>query len=272
MNYQHVTSSLDLAPWKSIKKQNVPFLGRDGTPPGNCERNRSDVNATPAHLTDTVTEPLHFNCDGPMTVNGVGEAIMLRRRPSVPRNFRVEIRCFFCVLMALVFTLSTGSPQAEDGNRSPADNPSAAGLDQEIQSLKQDVLALNRDLFLLEEELLFPSSTQLAVFLSLDVGEFFALDSVQLKVDDKVVTNYLYTAREVRALRRGGVQRLYIGNIKAGEHELVAFFTGKGPSGRDYRRGATRVITKTLGPRFVELKIVDLESKQQPDFEIKEWE
>ena len=148
----------------------------------------------------------------------------------------------------------------------------AASLDEEIQSLKQEVLAINRSLFMLEEELLFPSSTQIAVFVSMDIGEFFALDSVQLKIDDKIVSNYLYTRREVEALHRGGVQRLYMGNLKSGEHELIAIFTGKGPNGRDYRRGADLVMNKTLGPRFIELKIVDNESSEQPDFTIKEWE
>ena len=148
----------------------------------------------------------------------------------------------------------------------------ATALDEEIQSLKQDIVALNRSLFMLEEELLFPANTQVAVFLSMDVGEFFALDSVQLKIDDKEVSNYLYTRREVEALHRGGVQRLYMGNLKSGEHEIVAIFTGKGPNGRDYRRGAELVINKQLGARFVELTIVDNESSEQPDFSIREWE
>jgi len=147
-----------------------------------------------------------------------------------------------------------------------------ASLDEEIQTLKQDVLALNRELFILEEELLYPASTQVAVFLSLDVGEFFTLDTVQLKINDKVVSNYLYTQRETEALQQGGVQRLYMGNLKTGEHELVAIFTGKGPNGREYRRGASHVLTKSLGARFVELKIMDNESSEQPDFSIKEWE
>lgn len=147
-----------------------------------------------------------------------------------------------------------------------------ASLDESIQSLKQEVIALNRDLFILEEELLYPANTQLAVFVSLDVGEFFKLDSVQLKVDDKVVSNYLYTQREVDALHRGGIQRLYMGNLKAGEHELVAIYTGMGPKGRDYRRGANLVINKSLGAKFVELKIVDNPSSEQPDFSIREWE
>ena len=148
----------------------------------------------------------------------------------------------------------------------------AASLDEEIQTLKNEVLAINRSLFMLEEELLFPSSTQVAVFVSMDVGNYFSLDSVQLRIDDKVVSNYLYTRREVEALHRGGVQRLYMGNLKAGEHELIAIFTGKGPNGRDYRRGADLIVNKRLGARFIELKIVDNESSEQPDFSIKEWE
>jgi len=148
----------------------------------------------------------------------------------------------------------------------------ANSLDEDIQSLKEDVIALNRDLFILEEELLYPSSSQVAVFVSLDIGEFFSLDSVQLKVNDKVVSNYLYTDREVEALHRGGIQRLYTGNLKAGEHELVAIYTGKGPNGRDFRRGAAHVLNKTLGAKYIELKIVDNQGSEQPDFSIREWD
>lgn len=146
------------------------------------------------------------------------------------------------------------------------------GLDEEVQSLQQEILEVGRDLFMLEEELLFPATTQVAVFLSMDVGEFFQLDSVQLKLGDKEVANYLYTQREVEALRRGGVQRLYVGNLKLGEHELVAFFTGKGPHERDYRRGANLTFKKGIGPKYIELKIVDQEKKQQPEFSVNEWE
>jgi hypothetical protein len=146
------------------------------------------------------------------------------------------------------------------------------GLDEKAQSLKEQVLELNRDLFLLEEELLFPATTQVAVFLSMDVGELFQLDAVQVKIDNKVVANHLYTDREIGALFRGGVQRLYTGNLRTGKHELVAFFTGKGPKGRDYRRGTTLVFEKETDAKFIELKIIDDTRKQQPDFAVKEWE
>ena len=145
-------------------------------------------------------------------------------------------------------------------------------LDQEVQGLKDEVLDLNRELFMLEEELLFPANTQVAVFVSMDVGEYFALDSVQLTLDGKPVSKYLYTARESTALLRGGVHRLYLGNLKAGEHELVAIFTGQGPRERDYRRGATLKFEKGIGAKFVELAISDRASKQQPEFMVREWE
>lgn len=145
-------------------------------------------------------------------------------------------------------------------------------IDQDVQSLKKEVLDLNRDLFLLEEELLFPANSQVAFFISMDVGEYFELDSVNIKIDGKEVANYLYTAREADALIRGGVQRVHMANLKTGEHELVAIFTGKGPHIRDYRRGATLNFTKGIGAKYVELEITDRVKKQQPEFVIKEWE
>ncbi len=144
-------------------------------------------------------------------------------------------------------------------------------LDEEVQDIKAQTLQLNRDLFILEEELLFPDNTQVAVFLSLDVGEFFALDAVKLTVDGAVVSHYLYTERQVDALRRGGVHRLYMGNLKTGPHEVVAVFTGRGPKGRDYRRATSLNIDKTPGAKHLELQIVDSEALRQPEFRVREW-
>ena len=145
-------------------------------------------------------------------------------------------------------------------------------LDQDVQDLKKEVLDLNRDLFLLEEELLFPANSQVAFFISMDVGEYFELDSINLKIDGKEVANYLYTERQVGALIRGGVHRAHMANLKTGEHELVAVFTGHGPQTRDYRRGAAIKFNKGIGAKYMELKITDRVKKQQPEFIIKEWE
>ena len=149
---------------------------------------------------------------------------------------------------------------------------STRSLDEQIQGLKKDVVDLNKDLFVLEEELLFPANTQVAVFVSMDVGEFFALESITLKIDNHDVSNYLYTPREVGALIKGGVQRLYVGNLKSGQHELVAFFNGKGPNDRSYRRAANIRFEKGVGAKYLELKVTDHQRAQQPEFEIKDWE
>lgn len=169
----------------------------------------------------------------------------------------------------------TAPPAADASGAAPAaDAPPADSktLDQEVQGLKKDVIDLNKDLFVLEEELLFPANTQVAVFLSMDVGTFFALDAVTVKIDNKEVANYLYTAREADALLKGGVHRIYLGNLKVGKHELVAFFTGKGPVERDYRRGATINFDKGVGAKYLELKITDRVPKHQPEFMVKDWE
>jgi len=171
------------------------------------------------------------------------------------------------------------APVAQAAPPADAAAPAAAapaadtrGVDEEIQALKKDVVDLNRDLFSLEEELLFPANTQVAVFLSMDIGEFFALDTVTLRIDNKEVTKYLYTPREAEALLKGGVQRLFLGNVKLGKHELVALFTGKGPHGDDYSRGARLNFEKAVGAKYLELKISDKQRRLQPEFEIKDWE
>jgi hypothetical protein len=140
----------------------------------------------------------------------------------------------------------------------------------QVENLKVSVLNLNRDLLILEEELLYPPSNQVAVYLSMDIGQFFNLDAVKLEIDNKLMASELYTDKQIKALYRGGVQRLYVGNLKTGEHEIAAFFTGRGPQ-QDYKRGAKLVVNKTQSPLVLELKIIDSSAQLQPTFEIKEW-
>ena len=194
------------------------------------------------------------------------------------------LRRLMLLLICVTATAAHAQAETDKAQKSPAEvareleiATAPAGsdfksLDQEVQSLKKEVLDLNRELFVLEEELLFPANPQVAVFVSMDVGEFFALDSVTLKLDNKEVANYLYTEREAQALLKGGVHRVYIGNLKAGEHELLALFTGQGPNQRDYRRGATIKLEKGVGAKYLELKISDRAAKAQPEFIVKQWE
>jgi hypothetical protein len=153
--------------------------------------------------------------------------------------------------------------------------PAAAAnpaIGAQIEDLKKASIELNRDLMLLEEDLLFPASTQIGVYVSLDVGHYFALDSVKLTIDGEMVSSYLYTPKQISALARGGVQRLYLGNLKTGSHEITAFFIGKGPEERDYKRGATFNFNKTQKPGMLEIRIKDETGAMQPTFEFKEWQ
>lgn len=152
------------------------------------------------------------------------------------------------------------------------DESTQDSFDQQLQALKKEALALNRDLFILKEELQFPANTQVAVFLSMDAGNLFALDSVNVKIDGKLIANHLYTEKQLDALVRGGTQKLYLGNLKAGEHEIVAVFTGRGPKGRDFRRATAYSFEKGSDAKYIELKIKDSEKLKQPDFSIKDWE
>lgn len=183
-------------------------------------------------------------------------------------NTLLRVSLFMTLLLGgnISWAAGTATPNT------PSSDKSVTTMDTRIQDLKKQTLDLNRDLFLLEQDLLFPANTQFSVFVSMDVGLMFDLDSVQLKLDGKVVGNHLYTEREIKALRRGGVQRFYIGNLTSGEHDLVAFFVGKGPKDRDYKRGATLKITKGPSAQFVELKITANQSKLQPEFKAKVWE
>ncbi len=167
-------------------------------------------------------------------------------------------------------TDAADAPPTEPPSIKPTEANSTE-LSTNIESLKQAALELNRDLLILEEDLLFPASTQVAVYVSVDVGYYFKLDAVKLKVDDKLVASHLYTQKQNSALTRGGIQRLYLGNLKTGTREITAFFHGYGPQEREYKRGATYQLTKDQTPTMLEIRITDSTESMQPKFDFKEW-
>ena len=144
------------------------------------------------------------------------------------------------------------------------------GLDEQVQDIKKDVLNLTSELTQLEEKLLFPSNTQVSLFISMNEGDDFRLDSVQLKFNNKVIAQHLYTFRELEALQQGGVQRLYTGNVKTGDHQLVVSYIGKAAAGGEYKRSGSYTVTKEVGPKFVEIKIAGPESVEQ-DIQFRDW-
>lgn len=129
------------------------------------------------------------------------------------------------------------------------------GLDEQVQEIKTDVLGIAAELSQLEERLLYPSNTEVAVFVSLARGETFRLDSVEIQLGGKAVAHYIYTFKELEALQKGGVQRIYTGNIRSGEHDLQVSVIGKASGGAGFNKTEQFKIHKGVGPKIVELSL-----------------
>ncbi len=129
------------------------------------------------------------------------------------------------------------------------------GLDEQVQEIKSDVLGIAAELSQLEEKLLYPSNTQVAVFVSLVGGETFRLDSVEIQLDGTPVAHHLYTFKELEALQNGGVQRIYTGNVRSGGHDLQVSVIGKTVGGADFQKSERFTVNKDVGPRIVEISL-----------------
>lgn len=166
------------------------------------------------------------------------------------------------ILMLLVgacFSLVSGLSSAAD-----------EGISRQIQELKQGVLDLNRDLTMLERELLYPSSES-AFFVSVDVGTPIRLVDINITLDGNHVGYHFYSEQEFAALAKGGIHRVYQGNITSGKHTLEATITGYDPAGKDYQRTASHTFVKGPGRKMIELRVVDDLDSQQHRFEFREW-
>jgi len=125
------------------------------------------------------------------------------------------------------------------------------GLDEQVQEIKTDVLSIAAGLNQLEEKLLYPTDTQIAIFVSVAKGEKFRLDGVDIELDGKSVAHHLYTFKELEALQKGGVQRIHVGNVRTGEHALQVTAIGKTEGGSDFLKDESFKITKDIGPKLV---------------------
>jgi hypothetical protein len=129
------------------------------------------------------------------------------------------------------------------------------GLDEQVQEIKGEALSISAELAKLEEKLLYPSNTEVSVFVSLRTGETFRLDSVDIQMDGKPVTHHLYTFKELEALRKGGVQRIYTGNVRTGDHDLEVRVSGKTGGGSDFQRTEHFILRKDVAPKIVEVSL-----------------
>ena len=151
-------------------------------------------------------------------------------------------------MMLTVFVLAPVVVHAQQDN-------AAQGLDQQVQEIKSDVLSIGQELNRLEEKLIYPSGTQVAVFVSLAKGDQMRLDAVRIQIDGQLVAHYIYSFKELEALRKGGVQRIYVGNVATGDHKLEVVVDGKLEGGADFSRTERFTIRKEVKPKLVGLTL-----------------
>ena len=129
------------------------------------------------------------------------------------------------------------------------------GLDEQVQEIKSDVLAIATELQQLEEKLLYPSNTQVAVFVSLADGDALELDSVRIQIDGELVAHHIYEFKELEALRKGGVQRIYTGNLPTGEHRIEVSMAGTLPGGSEFDEAESFSFRKDVEPKVIDLTL-----------------
>jgi hypothetical protein len=159
------------------------------------------------------------------------------------------------ILIILMMVASGTSSWAQDNSRAEM-----RALDEQVQEIKSDVLGIAAELSTLEEHLLYPSNTQLAIFVSLASGEDFRLDAVQIQIDGELSAHYIYSFKELEALQEGGVQRIYTGNVPTGSHELAVSVTGKSQTGREFSRSESFTFNKGINPRLIGLTLAGPDS------------
>jgi hypothetical protein len=128
-------------------------------------------------------------------------------------------------------------------------------LDEQVQEIKSDALSIAAELSGLEEKLLYPSNTQVAIFISLAEGKAFRLDSVQVQIDSERVAHYIYSFKELEALLKGGVQRIYTGNIPVGEHQIDVSVAGKLSDGKDVGATESFSFRKDVEPKLLPITL-----------------
>jgi hypothetical protein len=161
------------------------------------------------------------------------------------------VKVIVLAVSALLLILPAFGQEVPKEQSTGAPKELTKGLDEQVQDIKTDVLSIAAELGKLEEKLLYPSDTQIAIFVSVAEGEKFRLDAVDIGLDGKLVAHHLYTFKELEALKKGGIQRIHVGNIRTGEHALQVTVMGKTEGGSDFQKEESFKITKNVGPKLV---------------------
>lgn len=143
---------------------------------------------------------------------------------------------------------------------------------QEIEALKTEIVKLNATFKQLEKEYLYPPSVDAALFVSVDTGQFFKLNNIEARIDDKPVAGHFYTKKQQEALAKGGIQRLEEFQLRPGEYQLVITVIGEDTQGNTIKRGITHTFEKTKQAIGLELQLQDSVDTLGVQLNIKTWQ
>jgi hypothetical protein len=204
----------------------------------------------------------------------------MARRNRITSTLAIEpgrICTHLRVFVVLAFLLCLGSApgwaqqdEKQQSEKQQNEKQQMRGLDEQIQEIKSDVLRIAAELSRLEEKLLYPSGTQVAIFVALTKGDTMRLDAVRLKIDGQPAAHYIYSFKELEALRKGGVQRIYVGNVATGDHKLEVLVDGKLESGSDFSRSEQFAFRKEVKPKLIGLTLAGPRSGNTP-ITLEEW-
>jgi len=191
------------------------------------------------------------------------EALVIRMK------FRIEMKAAFRamsrVIWLLMAVLMTPGSAAEE-----VSHEQFKQLDGQVQNIKKDVLEISSGLIQFEEKYIYPQDSRISIFMAMNQEDEPSFDTVSIKIDGKPSATHKYLPKELAAMQRGGVHRVYTGNIGNGDHalEVTASVTQHGSKERK-RSIVNYKFSKNPGAKNIEINLATLDYSD-PNLSLKE--
>lgn len=133
-----------------------------------------------------------------------------------------------------------------------------------IEVLKQQAVLLHKDLAQLERDLVYPTTTQIAIYVSKKLTKDITIGSINLSIDGQDVASHIYTLEQNNALKLGGMQRLFMGNVAVGEHHFKITLKGIDSQNDITTIEGTAAYYKNAQPLSINVNLFDENGTKEP--------
>lgn len=137
------------------------------------------------------------------------------------------------------------------------------------QKIKLETLQVVKDATQLIEDVGYPEKSRVKIYVTHGAGKYFGLQKVTIVVDGADRAEFNYNDLQLKALLRGAANRVYMGELSEGFHELVVVFEGKDRKGNIIKKAETWLFDKKPGEFIMVMNVADNESTLRPDFSFK---